>query len=45
LPQIPISPDVALAGLALMLGFGIVTGLIPALSAMRLKIGAALGRS
>jgi hypothetical protein len=29
----------------LMLGFGIVTGLIPALSAMRLKIGAALGRS
>jgi putative ABC transport system permease protein len=45
LPQIPISPGVGLAGLALMLGFGIVTGLIPALSAMRLRIGAALGRS
>jgi putative ABC transport system permease protein len=40
-----ISPDVALAGLALMLGFGIVTGLIPALNAMRLRVGAALGRS
>ena len=45
LPQIAISPEVALAGLALMLGFGIVTGLIPALNAMRLRIGAALGRS
>jgi putative ABC transport system permease protein len=45
LPQIPISPEVALTGLALMLGFGIVTGLIPALNAMRLRIGAALGRS
>jgi putative ABC transport system permease protein len=40
-----ISPDVALTALALMLGFGIVTGLIPALNAMRLRIGAALGRS
>jgi putative ABC transport system permease protein len=45
LPQIAISPEVALTGLALMLGFGIVTGLIPALNAMRLRIGAALGRS
>jgi putative ABC transport system permease protein len=45
LPKIPISPEVALTGLALMLGFGIVTGLIPALNAMRLRIGAALGRS
>jgi putative ABC transport system permease protein len=40
-----ISPDVALAGVALMLGFGIVTGLIPALNAMRLGVAAALGRS
>jgi putative ABC transport system permease protein len=40
-----ISPDVTLAGLALMLGFGIVTGLIPALNAMRLRVAAALGRS
>lgn len=40
-----ISPDVALVGLALMLGFGVVTGLIPALNAMRLRVAAALGRS
>jgi putative ABC transport system permease protein len=40
-----ISPDVTLAGLALMLGFGIVTGLIPALNAMRLRVATALGRS
>jgi putative ABC transport system permease protein len=40
-----ISPDVTLAGFALMLGFGIVTGLIPALNAMRLGVAAALGRS
>jgi putative ABC transport system permease protein len=45
LPQLSLSPDVVLTGLALMLGFGIVTGLIPALNAMRLRIGAALGRS
>jgi putative ABC transport system permease protein len=45
LPQISLSPEVALTGLALMLGFGIVTGLIPALNAMRLRVGAALGRS
>jgi putative ABC transport system permease protein len=44
-PEIPISPDVVLTGLALMLGFGIVTGLTPALVAMRLRVGAALGRS
>jgi putative ABC transport system permease protein len=43
--QTLISPDIALTGLALMLGFGIVTGLIPALVAMRLRVGAALGRS
>jgi hypothetical protein len=40
-----ISPNVTLTGLALMLGFGIVTGLIPALSAMRLRVTVALGRS
>jgi putative ABC transport system permease protein len=40
-----ISPDVVFTGLALMLGFGIVTGLIPALNATRLRVGAALGRS
>jgi putative ABC transport system permease protein len=45
LPHINVAPDVALAGVALMLVLGIVTGLIPALTAMRLKIAAALGRS
>ena len=45
LPNISLSPDIVLTGLALMLGFGIVTGLIPALNAMRLRIGTALGRS
>jgi putative ABC transport system permease protein len=45
LPQITFSPDIALAGLALMVLFGVVTGLIPALNAMRLRIAAALGRN
>jgi ABC-type antimicrobial peptide transport system permease subunit len=45
LPQITVSLDIALAGLALMLVFGVVTGLIPALNAMRLRIAAALGRN
>ncbi len=31
--------------MALMLALGLLTGLIPALSAMRLKIADALGRS
>lgn len=45
LPQITVSSDIALAGLALMLVFGVVTGLIPALNAMRLRVAAALGRN
>jgi putative ABC transport system permease protein len=45
LPHITVSLDIALAGLALMLVFGVVTGLIPALNAMRLRIAAALGRN
>jgi putative ABC transport system permease protein len=45
LPKIVLSPEIALLGLALMLGFGIVTGLIPALNAMRLRIAVALGRN
>jgi putative ABC transport system permease protein len=45
LPKITLSPEIALVGLALMLGFGMVTGLIPALIAMRLRIAAALGRN
>jgi putative ABC transport system permease protein len=43
-PQMRLTSEVALAGVALMLVLGIVTGLIPALSAMRLKIATALGR-
>ena len=31
-------------GLTLMIGLGVVTGIIPALNAMRLKIATALGR-
>jgi putative ABC transport system permease protein len=45
LPKIVLSPEIAFLGLALMLGFGIVTGLIPALNAMRLRIAVALGRN
>lgn len=44
-PKLTISLPLALVGIALMLGLGIVTGLIPALTAMRLKIATALGRS
>jgi len=45
LPSVSIAPTVMLTGVALMLGLGFVTGFIPALSAMRLKIAVALGRS
>jgi putative ABC transport system permease protein len=44
-PRMAITPDIALAGVVLMLVLGILTGLIPALGAMRLKIATALGRS
>ena len=44
-PKLTISLPLTLTGIALMLGLGIVTGLLPALNAMRLKIAAALGRS
>jgi putative ABC transport system permease protein len=44
-PKLTISLPLILTGIALMLGLGIVTGLVPALNAMRLKIAAALGRS
>jgi putative ABC transport system permease protein len=43
-PGFAVTPGIALIGLALMLGLGIVTGIIPALNAMRLKIATALGR-
>jgi putative ABC transport system permease protein len=43
-PSFAVTPSIALLGLALMVALGIVTGIIPALNAMRLRIAAALGR-
>ena len=45
IPGFAVTPAIALKAIALMVGFGLVTGLIPAISAMRLKIATALGRS
>ncbi len=44
-PGIAITPEIAGAALLLMLALGVITGLVPALNAMRLKIADALGRS
>jgi putative ABC transport system permease protein len=44
-PGLTITPDLYAASLVLMLGLGVVTGIIPAVNAMRLKIATALGRS
>jgi putative ABC transport system permease protein len=44
LPGFAVTWDIALIGLSLMIALGLITGLIPALNAMRLKIAAALGR-
>jgi len=43
-PGFGISPTIALQGLGLMLALGLITGIIPALNAMRIKIATALGR-
>lgn len=43
-PGFALSPQVAGAGLGLMLLLGLVTGLVPAISALRLNIVTALGR-
>jgi putative ABC transport system permease protein len=43
-PGFAVSPDIALQGLGLMLALGLITGMIPAVNAMRLKIATALGR-
>jgi putative ABC transport system permease protein len=43
-PAFAVSPTIILQGLALMIALGLITGIIPALSAMRLKIATALGR-
>jgi len=44
-PTLAMPPDIAAAAVGLMLTLGILTGLVPALGAMRLKIAAALDRS
>jgi putative ABC transport system permease protein len=44
IPGFAVTPGIALTAVVLMLAFGIATGLIPALNAMRLKIATALGR-
>jgi putative ABC transport system permease protein len=44
-PLLTLQPEIILAGTILILALGILTGLIPALGAMRLKIAEALGRS
>ncbi|MET4390659.1 putative ABC transport system permease protein [Bradyrhizobium sp. F1.4.3] len=44
-PTLSLYPDIAAAAVGLMVVFGIITGLIPALNAMRLNIVTALGRS
>jgi putative ABC transport system permease protein len=44
-PGFAVTPAIALAAVLLMIGFGVATGLIPAINAMRLKIATALGRS
>jgi putative ABC transport system permease protein len=43
-PAFAVSPDIALEGIALMIALGLITGIIPALNAMRLRIATALGR-
>jgi putative ABC transport system permease protein len=43
-PGLAMPTDIVLYGLAIMLGFGLVTGLAPALSAMRLNIVDGLGK-
>jgi putative ABC transport system permease protein len=44
MPAFSVTPDIALQGIGLMLALGLITGMIPAVNAMRLKIAAALGR-
>ena len=43
-PGFAMTPGIALIGIAMILALGVITGIIPALNAMRLKIAAALGR-
>jgi putative ABC transport system permease protein len=45
IPGMSLQPEIIAAGIALIVALGIITGLIPALNAMRLKIADALSRS
>lgn len=45
LPDLSLPPSVMLQALAIMLALGLVTGLVPAVAAMRLNIVTALGRN
>jgi putative ABC transport system permease protein len=44
IPGFAMTPGIAIAGIAMILALGLITGIIPALNAMRLRIAAALGR-
>jgi putative ABC transport system permease protein len=44
MPGFAVTPSIALLGLGLILALGLITGIIPALNAMRLRIATALGR-
>jgi putative ABC transport system permease protein len=44
-PGFAVTPGIALTAVALMIVFGLVTGLIPAINGSRLRIATALGRS
>src|SRR5262249_17542389 len=44
LPGLALTPGIMMEAVALMLALGLITGIIPALNAMRLKIATALGR-
>lgn len=44
IPGFVLTPAIALTAVGLMLAFGIATGLVPAINAMRLQIATALGR-
>jgi len=44
LPGLAVTPAIAFLGIGLMIGFGVIAGMIPAVSAMRLRIAPALAR-
>lgn len=43
-PTIAVSSDIMVVGVGLMIALGLITGVVPALTAMRFKIATALGR-